>query len=111
MVAAPKCKICGSAHFRATYIAQMAPIVGQAPMMAPLVGEGAKFLTRGFNAGREMEDIVDKTFTQLASQPPQTPAAQGAAGKSGPDPQELQLKAAELASDHQTEQAKMQGQM
>lgn len=53
-------------------------VAGMAPELLPLLGEIITFTTRGFRAGRSMEEEIDRTFTalkekaqQAAQQPPQ----------------------------------------
>lgn len=68
------------------------PAVQAAPQLAPLIGKAVEFLARGFRVGREMEDIIEKTFDQIAQMPAQPQGQQA----SGPSPQELQLKQQEV---------------
>lgn len=81
------------------------PVLQAAPQLAPLIGKSIEFLARGFRVGREMEDVITKTFDQIAQMPPQQQAPQG---QPGPTPQELQLKADELELKKQ--EAAMQAQ-
>ena len=81
------------------------PIVQQVPVMANLVGKTAEFLARGFRVGREMEDVIEKTFTQIGQMPAQQP---GGAAKPGADPMEAQLKAQELQLKQQEMQFEVQ---
>lgn len=86
-------------------LAQALPVLQAAPQIAPLIGKTVEFLARGFHVGREMEDIINKTFDQLAQQPPQAP---GQAPKPGTDPQEVALKAQELQLKQQEAQFQAQ---
>lgn len=44
------------------------PMVQQVPELLPLVGEALRFVTRGFRAGRQLEDVLDKTLKVLEQQ-------------------------------------------
>ena len=65
------------------------PMVQQVPEMLPLVGEVLRFTVRGFRAGKQLEDVVDKTLASLeqkaqqASQKPPEPT---------PDQMKLQIE-------------------
>ena len=41
------------------------PMVQQVPKLLPLVGETLRFVTRGFRAGKQLEDVLDKTLKSL----------------------------------------------
>src|SRR5262245_1541525 len=56
------------------------PLAAQVPELVPLIGATLQFVVRGFKAGRELEDIIDKTMKQLEAkaqsmqnQPPEDP--------------------------------------
>jgi hypothetical protein len=66
---------------------------------APFMGECLLFLTRGFRAGRSLEDVIERTVAQLGQMPP--PQAQ-----QGSDPS--QIAQAKAAVDMQTMQGKAQ---
>ena len=74
------------------------PIVGAQPVLAPLSMEMLKMAVRRFKAGREIEEVLDKTARQLMQQAQQP---------KGPDP-----KQAEMQARMEMEKAKMsmQGQ-
>lgn len=79
-------------------IAQSLPVVQAAPPMGQLVAEMIKYVARRFNAGREMEDTIDKVLDQIAQMPPQPPEQ---AGKS---PEEIQAMNAKTQADVQSTQ-------
>jgi hypothetical protein len=92
---------------RVEFITALAQIIGAsqpalqaAPQLAPLVGKAIEFLARGFRAGREMEDVIEKVFDQVAQMPPQSP-------QQGMNQQEAQLKQADLQIKQQALQAGM----
>lgn len=75
------------------------PAVQAAPKLMPLVAESMKFLARGFRVSREMEDIIDKVSTDIASMPPPPPPQQ---------PQEDPTKAMTAQAGLQAAQARLQ---
>lgn len=77
------------------------PVLQQAPQVAPLIGKTVEFLARGFRVGREMEDVITKTFDQIAQMPAQP---QAGAAPTGPTPQELELKQGELQLQKQQQE-------
>lgn len=81
------------------------PAVQAAPQLAPLVGETIKFVARGFRVGREMEDVIERVFDQIAQMKPPAPEGKG---PTGPTPQELQIKAGEIAQRAQNDAEKNQ---
>jgi len=89
-------------------IAKSLPVVQAAPPMAKLLGETVKFLTRKFDAGRELEDIIDKTMDQLAGQPAAPPT--GTEQKAGPDPQIEAAKVQVAKEKNQIDVMKVQTQ-
>ncbi len=55
---------------------QSLPVVQAAPEAAPMIGEMLRFVTRGFRAGRQLEDAIEKfveAAVARAAQPPQPP--------------------------------------
>lgn len=94
--------------------AQQALIAMPPPMaasMAPVIGQAILFTIRGFKAGREMEDTVERAidetvamFQQMAQQPPPPP-------EPPPAVQAAQIKAEVDGRKHETEAAlKARGQ-
>jgi hypothetical protein len=90
----------------ASELMQMGPL---AVPLVPMVGEALKFTVRGFRAGRQLEDVIDRALDQMllqikqmASQPPK------------PSPEDMKLQAdakaqqAKLQSDTQARQAELQ---
>jgi hypothetical protein len=72
------------------YVSKSIPAVQLMPQLLPVIGEGLKFLVRGFRVGREMEETIEKALDQLEA------AAQGGQGQQqqhGPDPKAEQAKA------------------
>ena len=68
-------------------IAQSLPVVQAAPPMGRLVAEMVKYAARRFNAGRELEDVIDQVLDQITQMPPQAPPDQ-----QGKSPQEIQAE-------------------
>lgn len=85
-----------------SFIAQASQLIQTYPQAAPLAGQTALFLARGFRVGREMEDVIEKTFEQLMQAPPRPPP--GEAAPAG-DPNAVQVAQIE----QQTEMIKQQG--
>lgn len=54
----------------ATMLGQALPAVQAAPALMPLIGETIKMVSRRFRAGREMEDIIDRTVDAIGQMPP-----------------------------------------
>lgn len=55
------------------YIANVAPIVGQAPYMAPFVGESLKWWMRAYKTASTLEPVIDQMVEEMkkmAQQPP-----------------------------------------
>lgn len=89
------------------FIGTLMPIAEQAPALAPLFGEMILFGVRGFKAGRQLEESVEKaleTMQQQAQQAQQQPPQ--------PDPKQIeaQAKAQKMQQDMQMEQAKFQSE-
>ncbi len=82
------------------------PFLQSAPQMAPVVGQTAMFLARGFRVGREMEDVLEKTFDQLLQNPPQIPAKPGE--QQANDPQAAQVQQMKTQAEGQKAQAGIQ---
>lgn len=58
------------------YLAEALPVVQASPAILPVIAQGLLYLVRGFRAGREMEDVIDRAvdeMTQAAQQPQQPP--------------------------------------
>lgn len=83
-----------------SFVAQWGPVVQTTPAMAPMVGELLKWAVRRFRAGREIEDVIERTMNQMmaggARPPPQEQQA-APAEPPGPTQAEVALKQAELA--------------
>lgn len=60
------------------------PLVQTAPATLPLVGETMRFVTRGFRAGKQLEDVLDKTLKALEAQ-----AQAAASAPPKPTPEEI----------------------
>jgi hypothetical protein len=73
------------------FLTQSAPLVQAQPMLAPVIAESLKFAARGFRIGRDLEQVIDDTMTQIVQMAtaPQEPQEEK------PDP-EIELKRAEL---------------
>ena len=67
-----------------------AEAVKAAPPLGKVVAEMVKYLTRRFQAGREMEETVEKAMNEIAAMPMTPP--EGAEAPKGPSPQELAIE-------------------
>ena len=108
-----------------TILEKAVPLVQAAPQLMPLVGETLKFTARGFRAGRQLEDVIDRTMDQLeqmAAQPKEDPEAakvqaqaQAAQQKAELDrqiaEQKLMLEQQQAQAKMALEQAKLQAEM
>ena len=92
-------------------MASSLPFLQSAPQAAPLVAESVKFLARGFRVGREMEDVIEGVFEQLAQNPPKElgQKAEGSDPMAGQVAQtELQQEQIKTTGALQLQQMKMQ---
>jgi hypothetical protein len=80
------------------FIQQWGPAIQAQPALAELAGELLKFTVRRFRVGRELEDVIDRTLSNLK------PAPQ--AGEAPPDRTPVEVASIE----QQTEQIKQQGE-
>ena len=80
------------------FMAAMLPVVQQAPQFGPLIMEMLAFGTRGFKAGRELEDRIDQMTQKIedAEKQPKPPPP--------PDP-EIEKAKAQMAIEQQRAQA------
>jgi hypothetical protein len=87
------------------------PIIQQYPAAAPMIAQVILFTIRAFRVGREVEDIIEKTFGDIAA---------SAGGQKPPSPEEIKAQAdqaraqAEIMKakiDQQTAQQKAQSDM
>lgn len=58
-----------------TYLTQAASTVKEAPALAPVVGEMLMFALRSFRAGRNLEEVIEKSFQMLVQQTQQAASA------------------------------------
>lgn len=72
-------------------IGNAGPIVQQVPQLGRLVAESVKFLARRYRAGREMEEIIDRTVDEIVNSPPPSQPET-------PPPDETPVKVAEIRS-------------
>lgn len=96
-------------------LAKALPFVQVAPMMMPYVGEMIKFVSRRFNAGRELEDMLDKAIDAVSNMPPQQPE-KGAdpaveQGKLAIERMKVQIQAQELQMKARIAQGEQQVSM
>lgn len=88
-----------------SFIAQAGPVVQVAPELADMMGKMLMFGVRGFHAGRELEDSIERGMEMLAQRamqpPPQPPVDPSIEAKA-------QADAAAAERDAQAAQAKMQ---
>ena len=70
------------------FIQQAAPVGQAIPALMPLMGETLRFMARGFRAGSQLEDVIDKTVDDMQQQ-----AQQAAAQPPPPSPEQLKAKA------------------
>jgi hypothetical protein len=85
----------------AGFLAQTVPLAQQMPMLGPLLVDMLSFGTRGFKAGRELEDKIEQAgqqITQMMAQPKPPPP---------PDPAIEKVKA-EIERDNRRTQADLQ---
>lgn len=81
------------------------PVVQAAPPMGKLVAETIKFVVRRFNAGREMEDVIEQVMDQIAGMPAQQPENQGKS------PEEIQAEREKTQSEERDSQRDHQARM
>lgn len=98
------------------FMGQMLPLVGQSPMLAPVVTSFISFAAKGFTKGRQLEDVLDgslKALEQSLMQPPQqqdpTQAPEFLLKKQEIDlkKEELDMKCKEGAERYEIEWAKI----
>jgi hypothetical protein len=88
------------------YLADSLPVVQAAPQLLPVITEGLKFLVRGFRAGRDLEETIDRAAQALAASaappaPPQPdPKAQAQMLHAQAALQRVGVEANRVASDH-----------
>lgn len=101
------------------FIAQAAPVIQTAPELTEMMGQMLTFGVRGFHAGRELEDVIERGMQKLAeraSQPPPPPPvdpsieakAQVDAAKAERD---AQLAAEKAQADQAMAQTELQADM
>jgi hypothetical protein len=86
------------------YVGRSLPAIQLAPQLLPIIVEGLKFLVRGFRAGREMEEVIDRAMDQLIQAGGMAPPP----GPKGPDPGAEQARAQAAVIDAQTRQLEAQ---
>lgn len=86
------------------FLAQMAPLVAQAPMLAPLVGEMLKFAVKGFRVGRELEQVIEQTMAAIVQQAQQPPSPPPPDPKAEVDAARAQADIEKAAMDRETAQ-------
>lgn len=85
-----------------TMLGQSAPLLKDAPELAPFIGEAIQFVARGFKTGQSLENSIETSFQALAKRlanPQPDPAAQVA-----------QAKMAETQTRAQVDMAKLNGE-
>ena len=88
------------------YLADSLPVVQAAPPLLPVIAEGLKFLVRGFRAGRDLEETIDRAaaaLVQAAANPPPAapdPKAQAQMLHAQAAAQRVGVEANRVASDH-----------
>jgi len=83
-------------------VSSWGPAIAQAPQLAPMAAELTKWAVRRFRAGRELEDVIDRTMDEIAKAPPAQPEQQQ------PPPDQSKVQAAVI--DQQTAQMQEQGE-
>lgn len=73
-----------------TLIAQSLEAVKSAPALGELTSEAVKFYARQYQVGRQFEETIDRTLSNIAKQPATPP--EGAEAAKGPSPQELAIE-------------------
>lgn len=94
-----------------SFLQQAAPMIQQAPPLAPMASEMLLFLTRGFRAGRSLEEVIERTMqqvqtqmTQQAANPPPDPKVEAEKAK-------MEMDGQRMAAEMQAEQQKMQAEL
>lgn len=82
------------------------PVVQAAPPMGRLVAEIAKYTARRFNAGRELEDVIEQVMDEIGQMPPQQPPDQ-----KGKSPEEIQMERERTQQQGQDSQLDHQARM
>lgn len=89
------------------FMKESAQVLPSAPSLAPMVGEMLLFMVRGFRAGRNLEEVIERSMQQLNQQLTQ------AQQNPPPDPKLIaeQAKAQTVQVQAQAAQQKIQGEM
>lgn len=85
------------------FLTQVLPMATGNPAFTDFAKDATLFLTRGFRAGREMEESIEKMFEALGKMPPPQPPGQKQ--ETQPDPQIGQAKMIEAQTKAQSAQA------
>jgi hypothetical protein len=81
------------------FIAKTGPIAKEMPQLAPMVGEMLKFAVRGFKAGQELEETIEKAMDAAGMALANPPQPQ-------PSPDEMiKLKVAQVKADAEGKKA------
>lgn len=89
-----------------SFLKEAALIIPGAPSLVPMVSEMLLFLVRGFRAGRNLEEVIERSMNQLSAQmmQPKPPDPKVAAEQA-----KAQAAQQQAAIDQQAAQQKMQG--
>ncbi len=87
------------------FIEQAAPVLAQAPEFIPMFGEMLLFAVRGFKAGDQLENVIEKAMEAL-----QKRAEQQASQPPPPDPEMVKAQAAAEALKQKTQADMARGQ-
>lgn len=95
------------------FLEQAMPAVQAAPQMMPMLGEMLMFVVRKFRAGRQLEDVIEKTMTEMSVQamqpkpPPPDPAMVKVQGELEADQQRMGMEERMQTHQMQLDEQKM----
>lgn len=99
------------------FLEQAMPAVQAAPQLMPMLGEMLMFVTRKFRAGRSLEDVIEKTMTEMSVQamqpkpPPPDPAMVKVQGELEADKQRMGMEEQMQTHQMQLDERKMNHEM
>lgn len=88
-----------------------APIVAAQPQTAEMFGEMMKELARVFRMSRKMEDVIEKTFSNLAQMPPAQPEAAPMPDPNVARAEEIKGQTAMIQAQSEQQRTQMDGQI
>jgi hypothetical protein len=96
------------------YMEKSLPIVQASPAMAPAIGEILLFLVRGYRAGRQVEDVIERAMQQVAQtaqQPHESPEMQAEQAKAAAMQHKAELDEQAAQANHARDLEKIQQEM